>query len=940
MTNFDFHDVGSIRPRLTWCNNKEGASRIWEKLDRCLLNSATLQLLPSTAIRHLARVASNHSPIAFKLDDKMKNDFGDKGMVLQRKINRTLKALFFWSKNKCKDLNELMERLKKDIMELQHKEAMGVNWSAHDLLLLRSWPETLAHQKLIPEEITALSTDFSLMELQHSVFQQGNNRSPGMDGLTSSFYKYYLDIVWKDLWNAINSFFTSGCMRKDWKDTLIVLIDKVKNPLLPSNYCPISLCLTNYKIVATMLVNSLKTCIPKLITEEQMAFIPGRSISEHCLLAQEIFHMFKVSKNRKGLMALKLDMEQAYDSMGWPTLDHVLKWYGFPSIYANLIMECIVDVRFSIIINGKNSKWIIAHSGFRQGCPLSPYLYIMCSQLMSNSIEQRGQNIGIQISPRGPRITHLLYADDVLIFSHVSKEIAKEVKGIVEDFCNWTGQRINVNKSHIIFGHGVSNPRRNKIAKVFGFKVVKEMNYLGIKISLNRLKADDLQDLLTSVMDRLNAWGKKFLSMGGKITLITSSLFSMPNFLVTHSLIPKRVLVTLEKLCRDFIWHKPDGSHSIHYVAWDDLCKTRSMGGLGLQSPVMKAGSLRSNLAWNFLQKPDTLFHITMKAKYGKNFMNGTHNKITSKAWQIILDGERHLKNITRWKVGNGEEINVLNDFWILDRCLKQWPTFVDCVALEGTCVQQLILEYGHWNFPLLQEVFHPELIMLINQIQFDSSREDRLEMQKFCSKKTIFAMSFDHVIRCRFNLRDDDYCKWLNKLMLNKKVEMFWQRLGKSSIPTNLFLRNHKISGIDSCARGCQMVGSYEHIIVQCKYLIEIIMQVIEWGISIPVFHSLDNYLKELRRISTSNLGIVKIYCTIIYLSWKNRNDVKHSKAALPCYVVAANALSMAITKTCPYLSNWGTNLLRESQNTWCPPPKDWMKINVDASLISSGHA
>ncbi|KAI0498636.1 hypothetical protein KFK09_019526 [Dendrobium nobile] len=71
MTNSDFHDVRSIGPRYTWCNNKEGASRIWERLDRCLVNSIVLQKIPSAMTRHLARVASDHSPIAFKLDEKI-----------------------------------------------------------------------------------------------------------------------------------------------------------------------------------------------------------------------------------------------------------------------------------------------------------------------------------------------------------------------------------------------------------------------------------------------------------------------------------------------------------------------------------------------------------------------------------------------------------------------------------------------------------------------------------------------------------------------------------------------------------------------------------------------------------------------------------------------------------------------------------------------------
>ncbi|XP_020688436.1 uncharacterized protein LOC110103901 [Dendrobium catenatum] len=166
MMNSDFHDIGSVGPRFTWCNNKEGTSRIWERLDRCIVNSAAIQKLPLVVNRHLARMASDHCPIAIKMEEGMrfksktikfedtwrsypaaksivyhswkKNDFGDDYTVLQRKLSRTLKALFFWSKNKCKDLNVLKEKLKKEILDLQNKEALGINWSAEDLFELRS----------------------------------------------------------------------------------------------------------------------------------------------------------------------------------------------------------------------------------------------------------------------------------------------------------------------------------------------------------------------------------------------------------------------------------------------------------------------------------------------------------------------------------------------------------------------------------------------------------------------------------------------------------------------------------------------------------------------------------------------------------------------------------------------------------------------------------
>ncbi|XP_020683862.1 uncharacterized protein LOC110100615 [Dendrobium catenatum] len=464
-----------------------------------------------------------------------------------------------------------------------------------------------------------------------------------------------------------------------------------------------------------------------MVYEEQAAFIPGRSISEHCLLAQEILHKFKVSKNKKGLMALKLDMEQAYDSMGWSTLHQVLKWNGFPTLFSNLIMECVVDVRFSIIINGRNSNWICAKSGFRQGCPLYPYIFIMCSQLLSNSLEQMGKDLGIRISPRGPRITHLLYADDVLILSHVSITLAKELKKIVKD----------------------------------------------------------------------------------------------------------------------------------------------------------------------------SLLHQTLKAKYGDEIMKDDQKKVTSSAWKIMLDGGKNLKNAIRWK--------------------------------------QLLTFNGGWNSELLQRAFHSELILLIFQIQIEDVEEDNIELLKWCSGKTISALVYEQMLINRYNFDDVEYFKWLQKPKLSKKVEIFWWRLGKAAIPTNLFLKNHRISLMDSCERGCQVVESYEHIMVHCKYMVEVIMKVPEWGIMIPVFNSLEECLHELKRLSTSNSGIAKLYCSVIYLSWKNINYVKHGKDALSGSLVASNALFVAVSKSSPYLSSWGTNLLRESSNTWCPPPKEWIKINLDASLLSS---
>ncbi|KAI0488482.1 hypothetical protein KFK09_028315 [Dendrobium nobile] len=198
-----------------------------------------------------------------------------------------------------------------------------------------------------------LSKDFSVEEIKFVIHHLGGNIAPGSDGINYSFSKSYWKIIQVDFINAINHFLFHGEMDKDWKDTLIVLIPKVSNPMLPSNYRPISLCNSIYMVAVKIILIRLIQVIPPLISDEQAAFIKGRSISDHLLIAQELFRKLRFSKSSKGMVSYKIDMEQAYDSMSWSTLMKILDYFEFPPKFSKLILECVLNPRFSIIINGK-----------------------------------------------------------------------------------------------------------------------------------------------------------------------------------------------------------------------------------------------------------------------------------------------------------------------------------------------------------------------------------------------------------------------------------------------------------------------------------------------------------------------------------------------------------------------------------------------------------
>ncbi|XP_028549094.1 uncharacterized protein LOC114579246 [Dendrobium catenatum] len=272
MVNSYFHDIGSIGPRFTWCNNKEGTSRIWERLDRCILNSYVHEL--NITLRRLSTWWNQRAKVRW-------HEEGDTNSRFFRNFSSARRNGIHI--NQVKDeLN--MIQVKEDQIEKVFTKFFEKKWN-YRKCELTGWPLVDESQKVNDEDMLMLNEEFSVNELQLSIFQHGNNKAPGIDGVTSSFYKSYWSIVWDTLWSDVNRFFKTSILNKEWKDTLITLISKVKYPLIPSNYRPISLCQTNYKIMASMLVNRLKKVIGKMVSKEQAAFIPGRSISEHCLLA-------------------------------------------------------------------------------------------------------------------------------------------------------------------------------------------------------------------------------------------------------------------------------------------------------------------------------------------------------------------------------------------------------------------------------------------------------------------------------------------------------------------------------------------------------------------------------------------------------------------------------------------------------------------------------
>lgn len=163
--------------------------------------------------------------------------------------------------------------------------------------------------------------------------------------------------------------------------------------------------------------------MPALISDAQTAFVPGREISENIVLLREVLHSFAQPTYKNKEFCLKLDLSKAFDIMNWEYLRSILWLYGFLKKMTTWLMACVTFAEFSIIVNGRGDGYLKPKSGLRQGCALSPYLFILGMDLLSRGLKhltQEGLLRGVKVAPSAPPLTNCLYADDILLFGAAS----------------------------------------------------------------------------------------------------------------------------------------------------------------------------------------------------------------------------------------------------------------------------------------------------------------------------------------------------------------------------------------------------------------------------------------------------------------------------------------------------------------------------------------
>jgi hypothetical protein len=372
------------------------------------------------------------------------------------------------------------------------------------------------------------------------------------------FYKHYWSIIESDVINTVTSFFSNGYMLKAINHTFLALILKSNVASTIHHFRPISLCNVIYKTISKILANRLKQMLPKLIFPWQAGFVPGRLIQDNSIIAHELIHSMKKKKGKGGYIALKIDMEKAFDKMEWGFLIEVMQCFGFFDKWIKWINQCITTTSFSILLNGGSYGFFHPQRGLRQGDPLSPFLFIMGIEVLSRLLlraENTSQIHGIRAVRGYTPITHLMFADDLLLFTRSSHEELNAILNCLEIYQSWSGQVVNFQKSSILFSHNLNTERKRSLCSLSGFEEGDPSSkYLGLPLALSRSKKHMFESVVEKINAKTQGWKCKVLSQATRITLVQSVLSLIPMYTMTSITLLKSICAQIDTSIKKIIW--------------------------------------------------------------------------------------------------------------------------------------------------------------------------------------------------------------------------------------------------------------------------------------------------------------------------------------------------------------------------------------------------
>nr|GEX35131.1 hypothetical protein [Tanacetum cinerariifolium] len=663
----DFRDcLGEIRVedlvmsglKFTWNKSLGRADGLLKKLDRVMCNGQFVERFINANAQFLPFMASDHTPAVIEIPVmqrakpkpfKFANFLVDKKEFLPivkevweshvsghamfsvvSKLKLLKKPLRKLKKREIDCLNVYKDAMRDEELMLKQRAKVGAQFVKHFQIVFGDAkkvlpifdPDSLFCKRFPPDDVEFMVRLVTNDEIKAVVFGMTDDKASEPDGFSHIFFKSSWSIIGNVVCIAMRDFFKNGRHLQEVNAMIIALVPKSQTPQFFFDFGPISCCNVLYKVITKIIANRIKDFLGNIADECQNAFIPSRQITDNVYLTHLLMRNYH--KNHGPLkVAFKIDIHKAYDS-------------------------------------GKR--------GLRQGDPLSPYLFMLVMEVFSLMVRKKiDDDGGLKYHWRCDRlkITHLSFADDLMVFSKADVNSVKILSSALKEFSSVSGLVPNLDKRLIFFGN-VPKILKSKILKILSLAVgILPVRYLGHPLISSRLCKHHCSNLLDKIKKRLFNWKNKSLSFAGRLLLIKSVVSSIQVYWASTFILPKAVNAEIEKLMRRFLW-----SHG-------DLCKGHAKDSL--------------------LVKWVSTYRLIDRSSNFKNFWDVPVLKDCCWGWRKILQCREVLKNHIIYQIS--------------DRDIYEAGLPIDCKVND-------IVKNGVWKwheswrckFPFLFNLPHPLL--------------------------------------------------------------------------------------------------------------------------------------------------------------------------------------------------------------------------------------
>ena len=494
-------------------------------------------------------------------------------------------------------------------------------------------------------------------EVSSTLKNMKNDKSPGSDGFTVNFFKMFWGKIGYFVVRAINHAFKCNNFSRSIKLGIITCIPKDNKPKqFLKNWRPITLLNTVYKIASGSIANRLKKVLDILISKDQSGFLRGRYIGENTRLLYDIMN-FTENNQIPGLVML-IDFEKAFDSVSFDFIEKTLLFFKFGEDFLKWIKLFLYNTDVAVQLNGFISDFFTVGRGCRQGDPISPYIFILCAEILSILIKNNDRIKGITIDGEEYKISQ--YADDTFLLLDGSDKSLNTALDTLDRFSFISGLTMNFEKTKIIW-IGAKKYSTSSIKTKWKLSWGDtRFKLLGITFDVNLEKMIELnfEQSLIKIKNRIKHWKRRMLTPIGKITVIKSLL--LPTLIHLFSSLPnpgQNFLNQLREIFKDYIWGKRAK------IKKSILTKEYSEGGMNMIDIDAFICTLKIKWLKNYLLNSETKCYMFMKNIFdikkvlncGKSYCAKLVLCLKNPFWKDVL--KSYITFINKYEIDNLDQI-------------------------------------------------------------------------------------------------------------------------------------------------------------------------------------------------------------------------------------------------------------------------------------------